>query len=73
MAEARRIEIGFTGGQVVAMRLEHKQVEKLRKEVDGGSGWYDIETEEGAVSLDLAKVVFIKAAGAPHTIGFSGT
>ena len=35
--------------------------------------WYDLETEDGSISLDLAQVVFVRIAGAPHTIGFSDT
>ncbi len=31
-----------------------------------------VETEDGTVALDLATVVFVRVAGSPHTIGFSG-
>ena len=46
---------------------------KLRREVEGGEGWLDLETEDGTLALQLSKVVFVRIAGAPHTIGFSGT
>jgi hypothetical protein len=72
MAEARRIEIGFEGGQVMTVRLDSKHLDGLRKAVERDSGWHDLDTDEGAVSLDLTKVVFIRAAASPHTIGFSG-
>jgi hypothetical protein len=39
--------------------------------VEQGSGWHDLETEDGTVSLNLATVVFIKVAGTPHTVGFT--
>ena len=70
--EARRVEIGFDGGQVVSVRLDDAGLSALRKAADGESGWHDLETEEGTFSLDLAKVVFVRAAGGSHTIGFSG-
>ena len=73
MAEMKRIEIGFGGGQVVSVRVGDDALSGLRSAVEGGGAWYDLEAEEGIVSLDLSKVVFVKTAGAPHTIGFSGS
>ena len=73
MAEMKRIEIGFGGGQVVSVRVADEALSRLRNAVEGGGSWFDLETEDGIVSLDLSKVVFVKTAGAPHTIGFSGT
>jgi hypothetical protein len=77
--EMKRVEIGFGGGQVMSARLEAKQLEALRKAVAStdklsgeAAGWYDLTSEDGAISLDLRQVVFVKVAGAPHTIGFSG-
>jgi hypothetical protein len=68
-----RAEIGFGGGQVVAVRLVPKQLADLRKAVEKGEGWHSLETEDGALSLDLAKVVFVRAASPEHRVGFSGT
>jgi hypothetical protein len=77
--EMNRIEIGFGGGQVMSARLESGQLEALRKAVAStdklsseAAGWYDLKSEDGAISLDLRQVVFVRVAGAPHTIGFSG-
>jgi len=72
MAETRRIEIGFEGGQVVAIRLTEDGLSDLRKRVEGGDGWHDVESEDGSVAIDLGKVVFVRTLGAPHGIGFSG-
>jgi hypothetical protein len=72
MPETRRIEIGFGGGQVVAVRLEDGRLSELRKAVEDGQGWYDLESEDGAVALHLEQVVFVRTLGAPHGIGFSG-
>lgn len=70
--DARRVEIGFDGGQVVSVRLDGDGLAQLRKTVEGGGGWHDLETEEGTFALDLAKIVFVRAAGGSHSIGFSG-
>jgi hypothetical protein len=72
VAETRRIEIGFDGGQVVAVRLEEEKIAGLRKAVERDNGWYNVDSEEGSVALDLGKVVFVRTLDAPHGIGFSG-
>jgi hypothetical protein len=72
MADTQRVEIGFAGGQVVSVRLQEGPLADLRKTVEKDNGWYDLETDDGTVALDLNKVVFVRIAGAPHTIGFSG-
>ena len=71
--EMKRVEVGFGGGQVMTVRVTDGTLGELRKAVERGEGWHDLETEDGAVALDLAKVVFVRTAGAPHTIGFSGS
>jgi hypothetical protein len=70
---AKKVEIGFDGGQVLSVRITDDQLGDLLKAVREGSGWRELASEEGAVSLELSKVVFVRAAGGPHTIGFSGS
>ena len=70
--DLKRVEIGFGGGQVVTVRIADEALASLRREVESGGGWHDLETEDGTVALQLSKVVFVRIAGAPHTIGFSG-
>ena len=76
--EMKRIEVGFAGGQVMSARLEAGELEALRRAVAStdklsseAAGWHDLTAEDGAISLDLRQVVFVRVAGAPHTIGFS--
>jgi hypothetical protein len=73
MSDTQRVEIGFAGGQVVSVRLAEEPLADLRRVAEQDSGWYDLETDDGTLALDLAKVVFVRIAGAPHTIGFSDT
>jgi hypothetical protein len=69
---AGRVEIGFSGGQVVAVRISDERLADLRKALDKADGWSDIETEDGTVALDLREVVFVRGAPGEHSIGFSG-
>jgi hypothetical protein len=67
-----RIEIGFSGGQVVAVRVSDEKLRDLRTALDKADGWSDLETEDGTVALDLREVVFIRGAPGEHRIGFTG-
>jgi hypothetical protein len=68
----KRVEVGFGGGQVMTARINDRALAELRSAVERGDGWHDVETEDGSVGLDLSQVIFVRTAGAPHTIGFSG-
>jgi hypothetical protein len=67
-----RVEIGFSGGQVVAVRISDEKLRDLRKALDKADGWSDLETEDGTVALDLREVVFLRGAPGEHRIGFTG-
>jgi hypothetical protein len=69
---AGRVEIGFSSGQVVAVRLSDDKVKDLRKALDKADGWFDLVTEDGEVALDLREVVFVRGAPGEHRIGFTG-
>jgi hypothetical protein len=78
--EANRVEIGFDGGQVMVARLSAEQLDALKgavastdKLASEAGGWYELDSSDGAISLDLRKIVFVRRAAASHTIGFSGT
>jgi hypothetical protein len=70
--EPRRVEVGFSGGQVILMRLAEKAYEQLRRAVQDGRSWYDVETADGVVAVNLAQVVFVKLESPEHRVGFSG-
>jgi hypothetical protein len=69
MAEAQRVEIGFEGGQVVAVRLGDEALRSLRKQVEKG-GWHDVDTEDGVLSVYLGKVAFLRIDSGAQKIGF---
>lgn len=72
MTNAERVSIGFSGGGVVEVRVEDAQLKELRKALDKAEGWYDIQTDEGTVAIDLRQVIFIRSAATPQRIGFGG-
>jgi hypothetical protein len=72
MTSAERVSIGFSGGGMVEVRIDEAKLKDLRKALDKGDGWFDIEAEEGFVAVDLRQVVFIRSATTPQRIGFGG-
>lgn len=72
MADVEIVEIGFTGGQVIVVRLEPAKLKELRKALDKPQGFTDIESVQGTVSLDLAQVQFIRTDAPSQSVGFSG-
>ncbi len=67
--ELKRIEVGFDGGQVIALRLAAKELERLRGSLEKG-GWLQLATEEATVDIDAGEVVFVRTAGDEHKVGF---
>lgn len=67
---AERVEIGFEGGQIVAVRLSEEELKDLRKQVEKG-GWHDVKTEDGILSIYLGKVAFLRIDTGEHRVGFS--
>ena len=70
--ELRRVEVGFSGGQAILMRLEEKAYDQLRRAVQDGKRWYEADTVDGVMALDLGQVVYMKLEAAEHRVGFSG-
>ena len=68
-AAARRIGIGFQGGQVLALRVSDEQLRALNKAL-GTTGWHEIDSEEGPVRLDLSQVVYVRSDSDELRVGF---
>ena len=65
-----RVDIGFIGGQVLTVRLEEGSLKGLRKALDRDAGWHDLESEDGEVALDLAKIAYVRLDSGEHRVGF---
>jgi len=71
MAEKRgKVDIGFTGGQVLALRLEEAVFNDLRKAVEGDTRFYDVDAGESTVTLDLSQVVYLRVETEDYRVGF---
>jgi hypothetical protein len=71
--EAKRVEVGFSGGQAIVVRVSDDVYDKLRRAVQNGKGWHEVDTADGVVALDAGQVVFVKREPDEHRIGFSGS
>jgi hypothetical protein len=69
--KATRVDIGFSGGQVLSVRLPDSVYADLRKELSkGGDGWHDLKTEDSELTLNLAQVVYVRLDTEQHKVGF---
>lgn len=69
-AERSQVDIGFTGGQVLALRLEKAAYEGLRKAIDGDTRFYELDAGDSTVTLDLSQVVYLRVDTEIHRVGF---
>jgi hypothetical protein len=69
MASSRQVSIGFQGGLVLALRVPGEQLERLYGAL-GSNAWHELASEDGPVRLDLANVVYVRAEGDEHRVGF---
>jgi hypothetical protein len=69
MTAARKVTVGFQGGQVLALRLTDAQLSALNKAL-GTGGWHEIDGEDGPVRVDLAQVVYVSADSDELRVGF---
>jgi hypothetical protein len=71
--KASRVDIGFSGGQVLSVRMSESAYEDLRKalQTSGDSGgWQELKTEDSELSLHLAQVVYVRLDTEKHKVGF---
>ena len=69
MAESRRVNIGFEGGQVLSTRLSEEVLRDLRSALDQG-GWHDVAAEDGSSLVYVPKIVYITTDSSEHKVGF---
>ena len=65
-----KVDIGFTGGQVLALRLDNGAFDGLRKAVEGDTRFYDLDAGDSTVTLDLSQVVYLRVETEDHRVGF---
>lgn len=70
-ARAKRVDIGFSGGQVLSLRIPDDAYRALSEEVRSGSqGWHELEAEDSDVSVNLGQVVYVRLDTEQQRVGF---
>jgi hypothetical protein len=69
MPGTRRANIGFQGGQVLALKLSDDELDKLNKAL-GSIGWHETKSEDATIRVDLSQVVYVSAESDERGVGF---
>ena len=71
MSDSRRIDVGFQGGQVLAIRADKDALDALMKALEEQSGrWHTLEAQESSVLIDLSQVVYVQRETGNQRVGF---
>jgi len=65
-----RVSIGFTGGQVLAVRVATDALESLNAALGTAEPWFDLELDDGAVRVALAQIAYVRVDSAAAHVGF---
>ncbi len=65
----QRVTIGFTGTQVLGVRLEESDLNSLLKALASGD-WYDLTVDDGTIRLNLSQVIYVRTNLDEHKVGF---
>ena len=66
---AERISIGVESSPPVGLRVSEEELERLRNAL-GREGWHEIDGEDGKMTIDLAKVTWLKVDKDESRVGF---
>ena len=68
----RRLDVGFQGGQVLAVRSPTDAYDKLVKALsdDKSKRWHTLETDDSEILVDLAQIVYIRRDSGNQKVGF---
>jgi hypothetical protein len=65
-----RISLAFEGGQSVVVLVAPETADALQQALASEQATFELETEDGAYVVALAKVVYVKRASRETHIGF---
>jgi len=70
--ESRRIDIGFQGGPVLPARVKQSSYDELHTALskDRSDRWFQLETLDSKVSIDLSQVVYVRIDTEEQRVGF---
>ena len=68
-----RVEIGFEGGQILSWLVTVESADALDRQLSGGgSGTLTLDSQEGTITLVLARVLYVKRHAREGRVGFAG-
>ena len=72
MPNLRRLDVGFQGGQVLAVRIEVDVYDALVKALgdDRSERWHQLDTDDSQVQIDLSQVVYVQRESGNQKVGF---
>jgi len=72
MSDLRRLDVGFQGGQVLAVRIEVGAYDALVKALadDRSERWHQLDTDDSQVQIDLSQVVYVQRESGNQKVGF---
>ena len=65
----QRVSIGFTGSQVLGVRLEESDLNGLLEALGSGE-WHDLTVDDGTIRLNLDQVAYVRTNLDEHRVGF---
>jgi len=65
----QRVTIGFTGTQVLGVKLEESDLDGLLEALASG-GWHDVTVDDGTIRLNLDQVVYVRTNLDELRVGF---
>lgn len=65
----QRVNIGFFGTQVLAVRLSEDALDELLRALPE-EGWHDLPVDDGTVRLNLKHVIYVKTDRDEQRVGF---
>ena len=72
MPNLRRLDVGFQGGQVLAVRIEVEAYDALVRALgdDRSERWHQLDTDDSQVQIDLSQVVYVQRESGNQKVGF---
>lgn len=72
MSDLRHMDVGFQGGQVLAVRATSDAYESLVAALgdDRAARWHRLETDDSEVQVDLSQVVYVRRESGNQKVGF---
>ena len=70
-SESVRVELCFDGGQLIGALVTPATADELERVVgSSGGGAHTLDTDDGRVSVDLGRVVYVKRYARESRVGF---